>query len=132
MATQRAFGRRIDPQKLAAPAEQPAGLAAPAAVGERTEDLPSLQVTPLADELLSIGDSASIEDELREWKRTRHVRIPWSQLSLMASLCFGIGSFVLPDSVNSGAEWLLWGLSAASAYVWFTNRRAKARARAIT
>ncbi|HEY1961779.1 MAG TPA: hypothetical protein VGG69_05130 [Rhizomicrobium sp.] len=69
----------------------------------------------------------SVEDELYEWKRTRGTKIPWTQLSLMASLCFGIGSFVLPDSVNSGVQWLLWGLAATSAYVWFTNRRAKAR-----
>lgn len=63
-------------------------------------------------------------------KRTRRVKIPWSQLSLMASLCFGIGSFVLPDSVNSGAAWLLWGLTAASAYVWFANRRARVKSAA--
>ena len=36
--------------------------------------------------------------------------MPWPQLSLMASLCFGIASFVLPDSVNDNVDWLLWGL----------------------
>ena len=125
MANQRAFGRRIDPERLTAPATEPARpvAATPAANNAERSPGPHLE-SPAADE------SLSIEDELREWKRTRHVKIPWSQLSLMASLCFGIGSFVLPDSVNSGAEWLLWGLTAASAYVWFTSRRARAKARA--
>ena len=131
MANQRAFGRRIDPERLTAPATEPAKPAARAAIAQRAEEPSTLHVPPLAtDELLSIEGSPSIEDELREWKRTRHVKIPWSQLSLMASLCFGIGSFVLPDSVNSGAEWLLWGLTAASAYVWFAKRRARVKSAA--
>jgi hypothetical protein len=46
-------------------------------------------------------------------------------LALMASLCFSIASCVLPDSVNSSVNWLLWGLSAMSAFVWFSNRRKK-------
>ena len=39
----------------------------------------------------------------------RSFKMPWAQLSLMASLCFGIASFVLPDSINGSVEWLLWG-----------------------
>ena len=71
--------------------------------------------------------------ELEEWKRSRKkgFKIPWSQLSLMASLCFGIGSFVLPDSVNDNVEWLLWILAAVSAFVWFTNRRKKVKGPAV-
>ena len=48
----------------------------------------------------------------------------------MASLCFGIGSFVLPEYVNSDVQWLLWGLTAVSAYVWFSKRRARAKSAA--
>jgi hypothetical protein len=44
----------------------------------------------------------------------------------MASLCFGIASFVLPASVNENVDWLLWALAAASAYIWFSKRRKKA------
>jgi hypothetical protein len=66
-----------------------------------------------------------IDQELQEWKQARkqHSKIPWRQLSLMASLCFGIGSFVLPDSVNENLDWLLYGLMAASLYAGLRRRR---------
>ena len=121
MATQRTFGRRINPQSLSAPASKPPVTARnKPAEADQEPAAPSL---PLAD----IDVSPFLDDELREWKRTRHINLPWSQLALMASLCFGVGSFVLPESVNSGAQWLLWGLTAASAYMWFTKRRARAK-----
>jgi hypothetical protein len=74
----------------------------------------------------------SIDEELQAWKEARgsQFKMPWSQLSLMASLCFGIASFVLPDSVNDSVDYLLWGLSAAAAYVWWTNRKKKAEIKA--
>lgn len=69
----------------------------------------------------------SPDEELQAWKaerqRARWSRIPWRQLSLMASLCFGIGAFVLPDSVNDWAQWLLLGLMGASFYAGFARRR---------
>ncbi|MBI1361251.1 MAG: hypothetical protein GC155_13320 [Alphaproteobacteria bacterium] len=67
----------------------------------------------------------SVDDELREWKASRKTpfRVPWRQLSLMASLCFGIASFVLPDSVNDAVNWLLYGLMAVSFYVGVTGRK---------
>jgi hypothetical protein len=67
----------------------------------------------------------SLQEELRAWKQARgsNFVFPWRQVYLMASLCFGIASFVLPDSVNSNAGWLLWGLAAMSAYVWYSGRR---------
>jgi hypothetical protein len=60
--------------------------------------------------------SPSLDDELRDWKRERrrHYAPPWRQLSLMASLSFGIGSLVLSGSVGSAVQWLLDGLAAAS------------------
>ena len=69
----------------------------------------------------------SVEQELREWRRTRQgLGIPWRPLSLMASLCFGIASFVLPDSVNDNVQWLLYALMAASLYAGFSKRRRQA------
>lgn len=69
----------------------------------------------------------SIDEELQAWKQERRqqasFRIPWRQLSLMASLCFFIASFVLPDSVNDTVDWLLDILAAMSLWVWFSGRR---------
>jgi hypothetical protein len=67
-------------------------------------------------------DMPSVEDEVQAWKRERAFVVPWRQLSLMASLCFGIASFVLPSSVNDWVDWLLYGLSAVSLYVGLSKR----------
>ena len=64
----------------------------------------------------------SVDDELREWKRARRFVIPWRQISLMASLCFGIAAFVLPDSVNSTVDYLLYALMAASFVAGISKR----------
>jgi len=74
--------------------------------------------------LLGKSELPSIDDELREWKlaRKRNFEIPWRPLSLMATLCFGIGSFALPDSVNDNVQWLLYALAAASLYAGFRKR----------
>jgi hypothetical protein len=68
---------------------------------------------------------ASLDDELREWKlaRKRNFEIPWRPLSIMATLCFGLASFALPDSVNDNVQWLLYALMAASLYAGFRKRR---------
>lgn len=72
------------------------------------------------------GDKA-VDDELAQWKATRKsaFKLPWRQLSLMASLCFGIASFVLPDGVNDAVNWLLYGLMAMSFIVGMTGKKAK-------
>jgi hypothetical protein len=49
--------------------------------------------------------------------------VPWSSLYLTASLSFGIASFVLPDSVNDAADWLLYILCGASLWAWIAARR---------
>jgi hypothetical protein len=123
MASQRTFGRRIDPQRTQANTSLEFTAANKAA---EVNEPPAVRLLPLAD----IDDPPSVDDELREWKRTRGMHIPWSQFALMASLCFGIGSFVLPEYVNSDVQWLLWGLTAVSAYVWFSKRRARAKSAA--
>ncbi|HEY4114725.1 MAG TPA: hypothetical protein VGM17_11770 [Rhizomicrobium sp.] len=56
----------------------------------------------------------SVDDELAEWKQSRRIAIPWRQISLMATLSFGIASLVLPDAVDEPVEWLLYALTAAS------------------
>ncbi|MDE2472499.1 MAG: hypothetical protein KGL35_28175 [Bradyrhizobium sp.] len=71
------------------------------------------------------GEFSSVDEELRQWKlaRRRNFEIPWRPLSLMATLCFGIASFALPDSVNDNVQWLLYALTAASLYAGFRKRR---------
>jgi hypothetical protein len=70
----------------------------------------------------------SLDDELDVWKAERRrdlglLLVPWRPLYLIASLSFGIASFALPDSINAWADWLLYGLAAASLLVWFISRR---------
>jgi hypothetical protein len=117
MANRQVFGRRINTEVDQRAQPTPARpIAAPKAVAV---DAPPPGVVPVEEPPLDL--------ELQAWKQARgsQFKMPWSQLSLMASLCFGIASFVLPDSVNSNVDWLLWGLSAVSAFVWFSNRRKK-------
>jgi len=70
-------------------------------------------------------EEPSLEDELRDWKRARrkNFQLPWREISFMASVCFGIGSFVLPDSVNHTVQWLLMALGALSLIAGFSARR---------
>jgi hypothetical protein len=72
---------------------------------------------------------ASLDADLQQWKlaRKHNFEIPWRSLSLMAALCFGIASFVLPDSVNDDLQWLLYALVAASLYFGFFRHRRQAK-----
>jgi hypothetical protein len=79
--------------------------------------------SPLPEE----PESPSLDQELREWKKSRRFEIPWRQLSIMASLCFGIGSLVLPDSVNDSVHYLLYALTGLSLYAGFKKRRRAAQ-----
>jgi hypothetical protein len=84
-----------------------------------------------ADALEHVGigsdaiEARSLDDELREWKqaRRRTFRLPWRQISFMASVCFGVSSLVLPDSVNRAIQWLLLALGALSLLAGFSARR---------
>jgi len=69
----------------------------------------------------------SVEDEIAAWKAARGpvVPFPWRQLSLMAGLCFGIASFVLPATVNDTMQWPLYALAAVSLGAGLYKRRAK-------
>ncbi len=68
----------------------------------------------------------TVDDELEEWKRARlrNFKIPWRQISLMAGLCFGLAALVLPASVSDTADWLLYGLMAASFYTAYRAKKA--------
>ncbi len=82
-------------------------------------------VTPI--DLLQNPESPTVDEELRAWKaerrRTRPFQIPWGPLSLMASLCFGIASFVLSSSLNDTFGLLLDGLAALAFIAWLAKRR---------
>jgi len=108
METRRNFGRRAAARPPAAHAIAPA----------REPILPSLS----PDVVLP-----SVEDEIAAWKAARSsvVLFPWRQLSLMAGICFGIASFVLPATVNDAVQWPLYALAAASFYVGLHKRKAK-------
>ena len=55
----------------------------------------------------------------------RKYQIPWRPIYFMASICFGIASFVLPDSVNNVVQWPLYALMGASFYAGMRMRRKK-------
>ena len=118
------FGRRVSTQPQAFQAK-PTRPVAPPDDGQRT-DARLAGIEPAA---AAVGPPPSqepaIDEELHEWKRQRQkaYSIPWRQLSLMSGLCFGIASFVLPDSVSDAAQWLLYALAAAGLYAGFRKRR---------
>src|ERR1700749_242625 len=100
MAQPGTFGRRPAPASAARPAArqtissptQPEGLFA-RAQAEATAGGHLALLPP------STGDKG-VDEELAEWqaKRKSAFKLTWRQLSLVASLCFGIASFVLPDT----------------------------------
>jgi hypothetical protein len=71
--------------------------------------------------------AASVDDELKEWKKARGFTFPLKPIALMASLCFGIGSFALPANITDWAQYPLYALSAASLYVGFHRRKSAPR-----
>lgn len=113
MEQRRNFGRRAVSQPIVSPMTTPAPAGS---AGFIPSSLPD-DVAP-----------TSIEDEIAAWKASRGpvVSFPWRQLSLMAGLCFGIASFVLPDTVNDAVQWPLYALTAASLYAGLHKRKAKA------
>ena len=112
----RSFGRRAVSQPAA-----PHAIPAMPAFRVAAVSVATLPPEPAA------ANTSSVDDELDEWKQQRRFKVPWSQVCLMASICFGIGSLVLPDDVNRAVNWLLYGLTAMSLYAWYTGRRARAK-----
>jgi len=109
MATARTFGRRnASPPTLAHTAPQ--------------------AYRPEAETLTVPTDWSSADAELDDWKRARKpvafpFALPWRQVFLMAGLCFGVASFVLPDTVNDAVDWLLYALAAMSFYAGLRRKR---------
>jgi len=120
MVNQATFGRRTSSQRPPLRAREKID-AAPASSFSAFAKTAVASSPPLQPEIAA----PPVDHELQEWKKTRrqNYRIPWRQLSLMASLCFGIGALVLPDSVNENLDWLLYGLMAASLFAGLTRRR---------
>lgn len=117
-STQRpAFGRRVIPQAAPAAALRPARVAEPAAP---PPVIAQPQATVSAEEI-------SVDQDVAAWKAARGSKfvMPWRQIYLMASLCFGIASFVLPDSVNDSVDYLMWALCGLSAFAWYNGRKKK-------
>lgn len=54
------------------------------------------------------------DPELAAWKQARRWQPPWRQISLIASLCFGIAGLVLPDSVSDPVQCGLYALAGLS------------------
>ncbi len=119
MENLRSFGRRGNPPLSSGRSMRTTETVAPAARVQSTG--PSVE-RPVR--LPEKSELPSLDDELREWKeaRQRNFEIPWRPLSLMATLCFGIGSLALPDAVNDNVQWLLYALAAASLYAGFRKR----------
>jgi len=104
------FGRRVTPQRT----EQTRAPFTPVIpVPNMSAVLGTAPAEPIR---LSAADAFSpdIDREIEEWARARDRRVPWRQISLIASLSFAIAWFVLPDSVNDVVDWLLLALSGAS------------------
>ena len=66
---------------------------------------------------------ASVDEEVREWKRTRGSRFPIQLLTVVAAISFDIAAIALPDAVSDWLQYPLYALSAASLYVGFFRRR---------
>jgi len=113
----RAFGRR--------PSQQAQRLRPPAApeFQRKIAAFDEVVVEPALTPAVTGDSSPSVDEELQQWKASRKgFTIPWRQLSLMASLCFGIASFVLPASVNRNVDYLLYALAGMSLYVGISKR----------
>lgn len=110
----RNFGRRAPPQR--------------SITVSLAEDAPVklIEKQPVPISVGQVTHAPSVEDEIKAWKSARGPSLaifPWRQLSLMAGLCFGIASFVLPASINDAVQWPLYGLAAVSFYMGLHKRK---------
>lgn len=103
------FGRRPTAKPVPAPLPMPVKFSRPGNLASA----PSEPASP------------SLDDELREWKKSRGSNFPIKLLALTASVSFGIASIALPAQINDWAQWPLYALSAASLYAGFARRKPK-------
>lgn len=87
----------------------------------REQPLPAI---PPANDVM---DRFVDEIDIETWKAQRRTqrRIPWRQISLMAALSFGVGSFVLPGDVNTMVRPVLWALSGIAFASGFVRTKPK-------
>jgi hypothetical protein len=117
--TEKSFGRRATFElRPLRPSPAPRAFVSRAAEAIDTRSIG--QASLAQSEIVSTSD-----DELCDWKQARRqgYQVPWRQLSLMASLCFGAATFVLPDTVSDTLDWLLYCLMAASFVAGIRRRR---------
>jgi hypothetical protein len=129
MNGQKSFGRRTPLQRQQLRAEPKRDAPAPDVklVFADTPSVAPVFAETSAEELARlhkeiISPAAHDEWHEREQPAKRKFKVPWRQVVLTASLCFGIGALVLPDTINDDLDWLLYGLMAISGYVGFSNR----------
>ncbi len=127
MVAKKPFGRRPLSQRLPV-IPRPAAVAGTASpVRKAVAVASSTPLAPAGDvEMLPAMQTANApaqDDEFAEWKRARGFRLHWRQISLTASLSFGVASVVLPLYVNQAVQWPLYALAAASFYAWVSGPR---------
>ena len=117
--SQRSFGRRHSPQT-----QQPRTAAdRPPVFQRKIAAFDEVAVEPPLPAAAPEVQSPSVDEELQQWKKSRKgFTIPWRQLSLTASLSFGVASLVLPASVNEKVDYVLYALMAMSLYVGISKR----------
>lgn len=74
-------------------------------------------------------DWSTADPELDAWRQARTSpwsHLPWRQITLIASLCFGVASLVLPASVNRAVNWILYALMAGGLVAGIRMRKAEA------
>jgi len=124
MTSHRSFGRRSDPKSQPSRSMEATKVVARSTSAESTSR--SVQQLVMPSER---PQSSLLEDDLQDWKlaRKHNFTLPWRQISLMAALCFGIASLLLPDSVNDSVQWLIYALASASLYAGICNRGRKTK-----
>lgn len=129
MGKRATFGRRAPAQHQPIPKKKTNfGPSSPASPASSDAPLEAFKIEP---DLPAVPRPKPVDPELEEWKRTRKKMglFAWRPLYFMASLCFGLASFVLPDSVSDTLQWPLYVLAGASFYIGAKARRAKREAR---
>ena len=124
MVQAKPFGRRVSSQHRASGPVETAEAAVRAKIKDVASDVTVRPVAPMLPETKLVTAEQDFEES---WQTRKHgFSIPWRPLALMASLCFGIASFVLPDTVNDVVQYLLYALTAAGIFAGFSRRRAGA------
>ncbi len=83
---------------------------------------PHHETTPAGEYFLPPPPSNDDDTEASMSLRRVMSNFPWRQFSLMAGLCFGIASFVLPAAVNDAIQWPLYILTAISLWAGLRKR----------